>query len=1004
MPHFANQPASCRYGFAVLAVAFAAIAVHYVPIVKETGHGEWVAFFFAVVITVFCCGSKPGLLAVSLSLVGLNALVLPSDWIAHPLWAIILNLGFGILSGIIIAISRSQQKLINALKESQHDLNLAQAVGKIGSWRFNNQSNEAHWSAETYHIFGIPEDTVVTYQMFLAAVHPEDIGYVNEKGDAALKGQLYDVKHRIIVEGEVKWIHEKAIFELSNDGTLLGGFGIAQDITKRKQAEIALQEQENQLRLIMNLTPALIAYLDTDFRYVRANKAYEDWYGITMNDIIGHTVREIVKEDIWKFAGPHLQQALSGKTCSYENQLSFPNLGFRWIKATFVPDTDASGTVKGIVVHVADIDERKQAEQKIALLNIELLNKIEEMQAIFDTAPIGLCITNDTEAKQIRGNPAMRQILGLPNQSELSLSNPSPPPVRAFIDGYEPLAEELPMQRAVRGETVIDQILELHRPDSQVVTLLCNTKPLLGKNDLTCGAVGAFLDVTKFRAAELALNESKERLRLAQEAGALGIFDHDLISGEMQWDGRLRKLWGVKPDKPLFTEAFMAGVHPDDRTLVKAAVKRSFDPQGNGEYKAEYRIIRPTDNRTFWIAACGRTTFANGKPIRLVGYAQDVTERKLAETKLRDTETRLSLALAELKAGYWDWDLIKNEVYFSPVWKQQLGFNDNEIPNQYEEWENRLHPDDKAQALESVENYLNGRSPSYEVEFRLLHKDGTYRWIHSRAALVREQDNNPVRLLGIHLDITDFKGAKDLNQKRKTMEETSRLHIASQTAAAIAHDLNQPLTAATYYADAAVKMLQNGNADPEQLSQALTTCSQQVHRAGKVVPQLLRLLYRDETSIEVFNINDLLNDVRQLIDVEKVFAMFKLTLNLDYDLPSVSANPLQIQKILVNLINNGFEAMLDSGKRSGTLTVTVHGSADNPNMVEINVCDEGVGVSDDSQLKQIFQPFYTTKKSGLGMGLPICRSLIQAYGGEIWAEKNADAGISVNFTLPLCDG
>jgi PAS domain S-box-containing protein len=1376
MPYFANQAAWIRYGLAVLAVAFAAIAVRYIPIIRETGHGEWIAFFFAVTISIFCCGALSGLLAIGLSLVGVNWLVLPSDWISHPLWAITLNLGFSLLSGIILAISNSQQKLFTALSESRQNLELAQAVGQIGSWRFNEQPNKVYCSAETYRIFGIPEGSAVRYETFLAAVHPEDMAYVAEEGEKALGGQPYDIEHRITVGDEVKWIHGKAVLDFSKDGKLLGGFGIVQDITERKKLELATQtiheryelvlkgsqggiwdwdvvtnhvhysirwktlhgystdeelyelgvwrdnihpddedrimaglelhlagktpvfneeyrirckdgtwkwlldrgiakrdelgnvirmagseiditarkvaemelsnrekeleiimnlspnlvaylstdfrylrinktyeawwgkepgqilgrevreivserawrhiqpymerarsgeavsfdyhgtvdrwvhvdyvpdidpsgnvkgivvnvanitelklaeqkllEQENRLSLIMNLMPALISYIDTDFRYIRVNKTYEEWFGVAMKDVIGRTVKEVVGEDIWKIASPYLERARAGEVAGYEENLVYKNNVSRWAKVTFVPDKDEAGTVKGIVVHVADITdlknavkaiqeqenalrliinampaliayidpnyryvranstyekwlgipverivgnevrdiigedgwqkikpfieksmageeihcdflmpyktgkprwihvnyvpdmdasghvkgivalvvdvgEIKQAQQEISLLNQRLQHRIDEMQAIFDTAPIGLAISGDLEGKHIQGNRTIEEMMDLPQRSELSFRSIPADTYHVFEAGHELTVDELPMQRAIRGEAVINKFLDIHRHDGRVVTVLCNTKPLVNNDKSIRGAVGTFLDVTQFRAAEIALRESKERLRLAQEAGSLGIFDYNLVSGEMQWDKRLRELWGLAPNTPITFGNCKIGAYPEDLINIEKALDLALDPQGNGEYSVEYRIVRPSDNQTFWIAAFGTVTFADSKPVRLVGFAQDITERKLAEAKLHDTETRLGIAMAELKAGYWDWEFEGNKVFYSTAWKQQLGFEDNELPNRYEEWESRLHPDDKANVLEEIKNYINNLMPNYELEFRLKHKDGTYRWIHSRAVLINDQHEKSVRMVGIHLDITDFRKAKELEQQRKTLEKTSQLYIASQTAAAIAHELNQPLTAASYFADAAVKMLQGGNADSNQLSHALKTCSQQVHRAGKVIPQLLGLLYKGETSIEPFNINRLLNDVRQFIDAEKTFDIFKVMLNLDFDLPAVKANRLQIQKILISLINNGLESMLDSGKSSGTLTVSTRRSADDPNMVEISVCDEGIGVSDDGQLKMIFQPFYTTKKTGIGMGLTICRSLIEAYGGEIWAEKNADAGISVKFTLPL---
>lgn len=1242
----------------VLAIAFAGIAFHYVPLLSEAGHGGLSLFFFVTIAATLWLGLFTGLLALAFSLLGINALVLHAVWVENPLGALLLNTGFCLLSGVIIATTHLQHKLIKALREKQQDLKLAQSVGKAGSWRLNVQNKKMQWSTETYRIFGVPEGSAITGETFSSAVRPEDRDYVNECWQAALRGKPFDIEHRIIVGGEVKWIHEKSVLEFSKDGKLQGCFGIVQDITERKQTEIALREQENelrliinltpnliaylstdfrylrinktystwwlkapedilghevreivgeptwniirpymerarsgetvsfdhqslntkdacrwvhvdyvpdidssgtvkgivvqvsnitehilaeqklrdsearvrlateatevgiwewniltdqirwdaqmfrifgipqtpngfvqyttwsnavvpedlprqeellqetirnfgfgrreyrmqrpdgkgirnieavetvrtnaqgqvewvvgtnlditdrrnaekvlleqenQLRLIMNLTPALISYLDADFRYVRVNKTYEDWFGVAKENIIGRTVPEIIGEKSWSIVRPYLERARIGAVVRYEHQFEYPNAIRRWVQVTFVPDKDPTGTVKGLVVHVSDIDEMKRHEQEISKLNQTLRHRAEEMQALFDTAPIGLAICDDKEARSIHGNRVIEQMYSLPPNSELSFRNSSPPPIRVSINGHEPTVDELPMQRAARGATIKNQLLDIERPDGQTITILGNAVPLFSEKGEIRGAVGAFLDISALKNAETALRDSEERLRLAQQAGALGIFDHNLISGETQWDARLRELWGVNPDEPITLATFLSGVHPDDRTFVKNALHRAYTPQSKGEYAAEYRIIRPTDNQLFWVAAFGIVTFTDGKPVRIVGFVQDISARKRAEEKLHDTETRLSLALEELKAGYWDWEFKTNFVYYSPIWKQQLGYAENEIPNRFEEWENRLHPDDRALTLEALKHYLNDNLPNYDLdlEFRLQHKNGSYRSIHSRGVLIRDKNHLPNRMVGIHLDITDFKHADDLLRHRKLLEEKAQFQIAGETAAAIAHDLNQPLTAAGFFADAAAAMLQNGNTDPKQIADVLDACSQQVYRAGKVIPQLLALLHKGETDIEPVDINRAIIEVRQLVNGDKLFEPCQIKLNLDVNLPPAKANNLQVQKILLNIVHNGLESMLDGTGNPGILRISTCRLADNPGMLLVTIRDEGPGVSDADQLKKMFNPFYTTKTNGLGMGLTISRNLVEAYGGEIWAEKNAGSGISVNFTLPF---
>jgi PAS domain S-box-containing protein len=146
---------------------------------------------------------------------------------------------------------------------------------------------------------------------------------------------------------------------------------------------------------------------------------------------------------------------------------------------------------------------------------------------------------------------------------------------------------------------------------------------------------------------------------------------------------------------------------------------------------------------------------------------RDISSRKQAEKALRDSEERFDLAVRGTDAGIWDWDLRTDAVYFSPRWKSMLGFAEDEIRNEFPEWQSRIHPDDREKALTTVRDYLDGKVPEYELEHRLQHKDGSYRWILARGAVVRDAAGNPYRMAGSHLDITDRKRVQELALRRE---------------------------------------------------------------------------------------------------------------------------------------------------------------------------------------------------------------------------------------------
>jgi C4-dicarboxylate-specific signal transduction histidine kinase len=196
-------------------------------------------------------------------------------------------------------------------------------------------------------------------------------------------------------------------------------------------------------------------------------------------------------------------------------------------------------------------------------------------------------------------------------------------------------------------------------------------------------------------------------------------------------------------------------------------------------------------------------------------------------------------------------------------------------------------------------------------------------------------------------------------------------------------------------------MLQNGNQNPQKLAHVLENCVLQTQRAGNVIRQLLTVLHKGDTLSEPVDINSSILEAVSFVKANHHLSAFKIELDLAAHLPPVSANELQLQKVLINLLRNGLESLQEIGVNSGTMTITTQSSAGDPNLAQVTVCDSGKGVADTAMLKIMFQPFYTTKATGLGMGLAISRSMIEAHGGKMWAEQNAGKGISVHFILPF---
>jgi len=293
--------------------------------------------------------------------------------------------GMRTLISVVRDVSKRKQAE-QALRDSQADLNRAQAVAHTGSWRLDVRHNELRWSDENHRIFGIPKETAITYQTFLAAVHPEDRQYVDRRWRAALRGEPYDIEHRIVVGDTVKWVHQRAELEFENGGALVGGFGTTQDITQRKHAEQALQEREQFISHVMNASINAL--------YIRnVATGRNDFMNAQYLRLTGWSLEEINRMDNTQLAAlvhpadqprvfEHMQavaQAADGEILEVEYRLRKKDEGWLWCQSwDAVFERDEQGRTKRILGTFLDITERKRAEEE----RLQMERRVQQNQRL----------------------------------------------------------------------------------------------------------------------------------------------------------------------------------------------------------------------------------------------------------------------------------------------------------------------------------------------------------------------------------------------------------------------------------------------------------------------------------------------------------------------------------------------------------------------------------------------------------------------------------------------
>jgi two-component system sensor kinase FixL len=310
----------------------------------------------------------------------------------------------------------------------------------------------------------------------------------------------------------------------------------------------------------------------------------------------------------------------------------------------------------------------------------------------------------------------------------------------------------------------------------------------------------------------------------------------------------------------------------------------------------------------------------------------------------------------------------------------------------------RINSEDREQMMSVIERAQETGKP-FEVEFRTEIAEAPVRWIAARGMFVRGPNGRVLRRMGTMIDVTARKAAEaELQRNRDELAHMTRVSTLGELAASLAHELNQPLTGILSNAQAAQRFLALNPADLDEVKEILKDIVHDDNRASEVI-QKLRALYKKETlTFAPLDLPGVVNDVVQLMHSDAVLHNVRIALETDAALPPARGDRVQLQQVVLNLLRNAIDAMKDCP--IDDRTVWIYAQHQDTAFQRVAVRDRGAGLTAES-LDKIFQPFYTTKRDGLGMGLSISRSIIDAHGGRLWAENNPDRGMTFYFTVPV---
>jgi two-component system, LuxR family, sensor kinase FixL len=485
-----------------------------------------------------------------------------------------------------------------------------------------------------------------------------------------------------------------------------------------------------------------------------------------------------------------------------------------------------------------------------------------------------------------------------------------------------------------------------------------------------------------------------QNVRSGLEGSGVGTWSLEFSTRELTWSNTTRKLFGVSLEQVVNYDLFLTLLDPQDRERTAAELQKSIETGRN--FNMQYRIHRHPD-ASHWVRALGAVVNGpDGEPARLSGIVLDIDNQKRLEDALRTRERHFRSILDTVPDAMIVIDEHGIMQFFSSAAERQFGYAEAEaigrnISVLMPEPDRSRHDGYIARYLKTGERRIIGIGRIVTG----LRKDGTTFPMH--LTIGEMLSVGQPYFTGFVRDLTEQQQTQArLQELQSELVHVSRLSAMGEMASALAHELNQPLSAISNYMKGSRRLLaDNASINAPKIEAALDRAAEQAIRAGDIIRRLRSFVAREVSEKRVESLSKLVEEAGALglTGAREQGVILRFNLNPTCDL--VLADRVQIQQVLVNLFRNALESMTGSTHRE--LIATNASTADD--MIEIAVSDTGHGFSDDAHVN-LFQPFFTTKETGMGVGLSISRTIIETHGGRMWAETNQAGGATFRFTLP----
>jgi PAS domain S-box-containing protein len=615
-----------------------------------------------------------------------------------------------------------------------------------------------------------------------------------------------------------------------------------------------------------------------------------------------------------------------------------------------------------------------------------------ELRLIYDTAPIGLAFLSP-DCRYLQINQRLTEICGISVADHIGRS------VRETVPQVADQVEKIVQLILSTGEPVIGVEVNGQRPDGSNAERfwLTSWHPLIGQKGAIVGINVVAEEITERKHSQAALAASEARFRELADHISQFAWTAD-AKGWIYWYNKRWHDYAGTTLKEMQGWGWRKVHHPDHVDRVVNLIRHCFE---TGTPWEDTFPLRSKDGGYRWfLSRALPIRNETGEIVRWFGTNTDVTEQIEAEKALRDLNETLEQrveAEAQERARIWNvsQDLLAvadaegNLLSVNPAWTATLGWGEADLIGHTSEW--LLHPDDRAKARAELARLAEGRR-TLRFENRLQHKRGTF----CRLSWTAVPDRGLIYAVG--RDITALKEAEAALQiSQRELARASRQTTMGAMTASIAHEINQPLAAIVLNGNAALRFLSRPEPDLERTREGLQNIVEDGHRASQVIASIRAMFGKDGGERTELDLNELVRQVVAIAHGELESHQASLQINLSDPPLRVLADRVPLQQVFLNLLVNAIEAMAAVPDRPRMLSVSseLHGT----DHVLIKMKDTGAGIDPDD-MGRIFDAFFTTKPNGMGMGLAICRSIVEAHGGRLWASAGIPHGSIFHVALP----